>query len=146
MRRVSRDATILIIVLVSAFGVAAQRVGGPEEFAQTMKTIAAAMATANKAFGAGANIDAKAQFVFARQLLATTAPFWRDRKVQDATRLTREAVARLDALDEALSADPIDSAAVKTAIDRVTAACSACHAAYREGTPQTGFRFKPGLF
>ena len=51
-------------------------------------------------------------------------------------------MAALDALDEALSATTVDAAAVAAAFDDVTRACDACHATYREGDAQTGYRIR----
>jgi cytochrome c556 len=56
--------------------------------------------------------------------------------------MTREAVDALDALDKALSPRTADPAAVAAALDDVTRSCDACHATYREGDEQTGYRIR----
>jgi cytochrome c556 len=56
--------------------------------------------------------------------------------------MTREAVAALDALDKALSATTVDGAAAAAVFEDVTRACDVCHATYREGDPQAGYRIR----
>jgi cytochrome c556 len=81
--------------------------------------------------------SAKAQLTRAREQLAITITFWRDRRKDDAVRMLREALNGMDGLDATLGAAPIDAAALKAASGRVNAACSACHAVYREQDPAT---------
>ena len=123
----------------------AQRVNSVQEFTQGMKIIGASVSAANKAIGSSVYPDAKAQLVLARQMLASMVPFWREHKVDAAAEMAKSAVGRLDALDKALSAEPVDSAAAADAFKQVIAACAACHSAYREGDQQTGYRFKEGV-
>ena len=58
--------------------------------------------------------------------------FWTHQKKADAVQLVRAATARLDALDRALSANPVDASAVAGAAMELDAACQACQAVYRE--------------
>lgn len=52
---------------------------------------------------------------------------------------------KMDELDAALSADPIDPTAVSALAKQVNASCEACHAIYREQDPTTkAYRLKPG--
>ena len=95
---------------------------------------------------AGADYEAaKAQLTRAREQLAITITFWRDRQKDDAVRMLREALNGMDGLDAALGAAPIDPAALKAASGRVDAACNACHAVYREQDPASKtYRVKLG--
>ena len=95
---------------------------------------------------AGADYEsAKAQLTRAREQLAITITFWRDRRRDDAVRMLREALNGMDGLDAALGATPIDPAALKAASGRVDTACGACHAVYREQDPASKtYRVKPG--
>jgi cytochrome c556 len=97
-------------------------------------------------FIAGADYEsAKAQLTRAREQLAITITFWRDRQKDDAIRMLREALTGMDGLDAALGATPIDQAVLKAASARVDSACAACHAMYREQDPATkAYRLKPG--
>jgi len=88
---------------------------------------------------------AKLQYLHAREQLAPTMTFWRQRKKDDAVKLLRGALAKLDDLDTALSTDRADLAAVKALAAAAGAACQACHSVYREQDPATKeFRLKPG--
>jgi hypothetical protein len=49
-----------------------------------------------------------------RDRLATTTTFWRDRHRDDAVKTLRDTLAKLDALDDAMSADDVDPAAVRS--------------------------------
>src|SRR2546428_3172539 len=106
-----------------------------EHFVAAMKTIGQAFQAVNTALAKNEFEDSKAYLVISRDRLATTITFWRDRKKDDAIRMLRDAVARLDDLDAALSADTIDPAAVAARVKQVGAACEACHAIYREQDP-----------
>jgi hypothetical protein len=120
----------------------AQLVIGPEEFDRAMKTIGTAVESVNQAIGSNSYVDAKTPLALSRQILASTKPWWVTNQKPDGARMTKEAVAKLDALDKVLSANAVDAAAVVAAFQDVTRACNACHATYREGDPQTGYRIK----
>ncbi len=130
------------IVLGTATLAAAQKVVGPEEFDRAMKTIGAAVEGVEEALGSASYVEAKTPLALARQVLASTRPEWETNGQPDAVQMNREAVAALDALDEALSATTVDAAGVAAAFGDVTRACDACHATYREGDAQTGYRIR----
>jgi len=120
----------------------AQLVIGPEEFDRAMKTIGTAVESVNQAIGSKSYVDAKTPLALSRQILASTKPWWVTNQKPDGARMTKEAVAKLDALDKVLSATAVDAAAAVAAFQDVTRACNACHATYREGDQQTGYRIK----
>ena len=124
-----------------ALGVA-QKVVGPDEFDRAMKTIGTSIERVEQDIGLQAYEEAKTPLALSRQVLASTRPLWETSREPEAARMTREAVARLDALDKVLSANAVDAAAVAAAVQDVTRACDACHATYREGDPQTGYRIR----
>jgi len=116
-----------------------------EHFVPAMKTVGQAFAAVTASLGRNEFEDSKAYLVISRDRLATTITFWRDRKKDDAIRMLRDAVAKLDDLDAALSADRIDPAAVAASVKQVGAACEACHATYREQDPVTkAYKLKTG--
>ena len=87
----------------------------------------------------------KERFVRAREQLATTITFWRQRDREDAIAWIRDAVTKLDGLDTALSQDSVDAGAAGTQAQEIETTCNACHAVYREQDPATGeYRLKPG--
>ena len=129
-RRLSWSVTLF--VLTGTLGVA-QKVVGPAEFDRAMKTIGTAIEGVNQAIESRSYVDAKTPLALSRQVLASTRPVWETKRKPDAVRKTREAVATMDALDKALSANAVDAEAVAEAVEDVTRACNACHAMYREG-------------
>jgi hypothetical protein len=133
----------LVVTLTSVL--AGQRVTKPEELDRAMKTIGTSFGAGSKAIASATYADAKPALLLARQTLASTRPFWMDRGIDEANRLAREAIARLDALDDALSAATVDAAVVADRLKAVGGACGACHQTYREGDAQSGYRIKAGL-
>ena len=91
-----------------------------------------------KTFAAGADYaSAKAQLTRAREQMAITITFWRDVNNDAAVAMLRKALTSMDDLDVVMSAEKIDAAGVTNAVARIDAACTACHAAYREQDPAT---------
>lgn len=118
----------------------------PENFVETMKTVGVNFSAVNKAIASQDFPTAKAQLIRSRERLALTITFWRDRTNDDAVRLLRQSLEKIDALDTLLSANPVDPAAAAASVKQVGATCQACHAAYREQDAVTGsYRFKPGI-
>ena len=138
-RRLAWSVTLFVL---TGTLVVAQKVVGPEEFDRAMKTIGTAIEGVNQAIVSKSYVDAKTPLALSRQVLASTRPVWEAKQEPDAVRMNREAVVTLDALDTALSAIAVDAAAVAAAVGDVTRACDACHATYREGDQQTGYRIK----
>lgn len=103
-----------------------------------------AMTTVGLAFGLTRHsIDkndpqlAKDYLLRARDQLATTITFWRDRKKDDAIAILRDTLKKMDALDTAMSAEKVDMAATADLARQVNTSCEACHAKYREQDPIT---------
>jgi hypothetical protein len=138
-----------LVIAVAAVNAAAAQKKNPylnyteEKFVENMQAAGRNYAAVST-FIAGADYEsAKAQLTRAREQLAITITFWRDRQKDDAVRMLRETLNGMDGLDAVLGAAPIDPAALKTASGRVNAACSACHAVYREQDPATkAYRLK----
>ena len=117
-----------------------------EQFVSAMKTVGQAFAAVNASLGRNELEDSKAYLAISRDRLATTISFWRDRKKDDAIKLLRDTLTKLDDLDAALSTEKIDPAAVAVRAQQAGASCEACHAVYREQDPVTRtYRLKPGL-
>ena len=143
----------LMAVAAAAIGAAQQParekpypIFSSDHFVAAMKTVGQAFSAVNAALTRNDIDDAKAYLVISRDRLATTITFWRDRKKDDAVRMLRNSVARLDDLDAALSVEPVDRTAVAAAAGQVGSSCENCHAAYRDQDPATkAYRFKTGL-
>ena len=133
-----------VLTLVAGTGAVAlaQKVIGPEQFDEAMKTIGLAIEGVEEAVGAGSFLDAKTPLALARQVLASTRPELEALELPDAVPMNRAAVAALDALDVALSPATVDAAAVAAAVADVNRTCDACHAVHREGDPQNGYRIR----
>ena len=114
-----------------------------EKFIENMQAAGRNYAAVTDLIAGADHESAKAQLTRAREQLAITITFWRDRQKDDAVRMLREALNGMDGLDAALGAAPIDPAVLKAASGRVDAACNACHAVYREQDPATkAYRLK----
>ncbi len=117
-----------------------------DDFNIAMKALGRNFAAVNSLISKNDYDGAKSQLSRTREVLATTITFWRDRKRDDAIKMLRDAVAKLDELDAALSAEKIDPANVNAVVKQAGAACQSCHAVYREQNPNTKeYRFKAGL-
>jgi hypothetical protein len=136
-------AGLLVVVGVAASGAeaAAQEKPYPiftaEHFVAAMKTVGQAFAAVTASIGRNELEDSKSYLTISRDRLATTITFWRDRKKDDAIKMLRDTVTKMDDLDVALSTEKIDSAAVAACVKQVETACQACHAIYREEDPVT---------
>ena len=108
----------------------------------TMATLGPNVAGVRAALSAGDYATAKERAIRSREQLATTITFWRDRDREDAVGWLRAALRHLDALDTALSVEPVDAATAAAIGGEVTEACTACHAVYRESDGDGGFRVK----
>jgi hypothetical protein len=116
-----------------------------DKFVENMQTAGRNYAAVTTLLGSSDYESAKAQLTRAREQLAITITFWRDRQKVDAVAMLRTALDAMDGLDVALGAERIDAAAIRAASSRVDAACNACHAVYRDQDPVTkAFRLKPG--
>ena len=149
MRRLTLP-TIILLMVVAGSAATAQKpypIFTLEDFTTAMKAAGLAFATVNTALGRNDFDTAKRQLTRSRERLAVTITFWRDKKKDDAVKLLRNALTKMDDLDAALSVDndKIDPTAVNGVAKQVDAACQACHAVYREQDPGTkAYRLKPG--
>lgn len=111
---------------------------------EAMKTVGLAYGLTRSAIDTNSSPDtAKDYLIRSRDQLATTITFWRDRKRDDAVAMLRATLREMDALDAALSEEPVDPRAVTKLAGSVAASCEACHAAYRERNPTSqGYRVR----
>jgi cytochrome c556 len=144
---------LLAIVAAGGMGAAQEKPPGVQEkpypiftvdhFLSAMKTVGQAYGAVNISLSKQEIEDSKAYLAISRDRLATTITFWRDRKKDDAIKILRETLAKMDELDVALSAEKLDTAAASAISKQIGASCEACHAVYREQDPSTrAFRIK----
>lgn len=131
----------LVCLLVGAGSAFAQDGAKPypiftgDQLDATMKTVGPNVSGVRAALGAGDLALAKERAIRAREQLATTVTFWRDRERDDAVRLLREVLEGFDALDTALSQESPEPSTLDGIAARIGAGCAACHAVYREQDP-----------
>jgi hypothetical protein len=140
---------ILLVGIASAPGASAQknpyRNYTEAKFVENMQTAGRNYAAVTDLLAKREYEPAKAQLTRAREQLAITITFWRDRKQDDAVKLLRDALRAMDDLDVTLSAEPLQPSDVGATANRVAAACEACHVRHREQDPATkAYRIKPG--
>jgi len=147
-RRVLAATPLLLLTIAGWSGRAADKqypIFTPENLVSTMKLVGRNFAAVNAAISKSDFETAKAQLARSRELLAVTSTFWRDRHKDDARQILKDALTKMDQLDDALSAEKIDGAQAAAVAKQVGAACQACHAVYREQDPKTrAFRLKAG--
>jgi cytochrome c556 len=116
-----------------------------EKFVQNMQAAGRNYAAVNDLLAKKDYDAAKAQLTRAREQLAITVTFWRDRKKDDALKLLRDALDRTDDLDNVLSEQTVNPPTADAASRRLSDACQACHSQYREQDPATkAYRLKTG--
>jgi hypothetical protein len=138
--------------LVSAFALGgsvtalAQKVFTAKELKVVEKTVGPYFDATTAAVMAGDYETAKIKLIVTREYLARSWTFWNINRQAAAAKMVSGAVATLDTLDDLLSATPVDADAVRSAVARAAAACTACHAAFRVQDPITkAYGIKPGV-
>jgi cytochrome c556 len=147
--RFTRKAAGSLLVAVVAAGTAIAQKNPyrnytEEKFVQNMQAAGRSYAAVADLLAKMDHESAKAQLTRAREQLAITVTFWRDKKKDDAVRMLRDTLDRTDDLDAALSEESVNRSAITAASQRLDAACQACHALYRAQDPATkAYRLKP---
>jgi cytochrome c556 len=140
-------ASLLVAVVASGTALAQKnpyRNYTEEKFVQNMQTAGRNYAAVTDLLAKMDYESAKAQLTRAREQLAITVTFWRDKKKDDALKLLRDTLDRTDDLDAVLSEESVNPSAITAASQRLGAACQACHALYRAQDPATkAYRLKP---
>ena len=141
-----RLAMLLSSLAWAAVGDKPYPVFTPENFANNMRLLGPNFTAVNTALAKDDLENAKAHLVRSRELLAITITFWRDRKKDDAIKILRETLTKMDDLDNQLSSEPVDPAAAAAIVKQIGAGCQICHSLYREQIPGAkGYRLKEGL-
>jgi cytochrome c556 len=136
--------TIALILALGSTVLLAQKVTTPDDLDKAMKKIAPAQGAANKAIQSMAWADAKAQIAIVKQTLTDTETFWVANKKDDAVKMLKDSIAKVSAVEEAVSAPMPDQQAVLGAFKQVGATCTACHKQYREQDENQQYRLKDG--
>jgi cytochrome c556 len=145
MRRFTVWLAAALVALAGAGAIAQSKIATLADHVALMKSNAQANGALNKAVGSGAFADARTQVATLRQNLTTLQAFWMEKKNDDAVKVVKEGLGRLDALDKMLGAATVDQVAAQAAAKEFGGStCGACHKMLREGDNQTGFRFQAG--
>ncbi len=71
--------------------------------------------------------------------------FWVMNKKDDAVKMSKEAIAKVTALETVLSAATVDQQAAFAAAKEVGGTCAACHKEYRVQAEDKTYSIKPGV-
>ncbi len=144
-----RASAALLTALALSVSVRAAQTPYPifpfEEFVRMMKSVGANWEGTTALIGTGDFAETKRRLTRSREQLAVTITFWRDHKKDDAVKMLRATLAKMDDLDAVLSVETVDAGAAAALARQVAGACDTCHAAYRDQDPVTkAYRLKPG--
>ena len=142
MRRSVVYAGALCLAL-GALVAAQQKVTTVQELDAVMKK-AGAFRQVDKAVQSSNASDAKAQLAVVKQAVLDSQSFWVAHKKDDALKMNKDALAKIDALDKVLSAGTLDVAAATAAFKETGGACRACHQQYRAEDADNAYILKPG--
>jgi cytochrome c556 len=143
MRRLLTNTTALLLALTGTVAVA-QKATNPAELEGAMKRVSAANAITGKAIKSGAFDEAKASVAQVKQALMDAENFWVMNKKDDAVKMSKDAIAKVTALEAAVSAAAPTQEAALAAAKEVGATCTACHMVYRVQNEDKTYSLKPG--
>ena len=137
----------LAAAVMVASAQAPAKIATMQDHVALMKSNAQANGAMNKALQSGAFADAKMQVATLQQNLRTLETFWGGKQNSEAVMIVKQGLTRLVALDKMLAASAPDQMAVQAAAKEFGGnTCGACHKQLREGTADTGFKFKESPF
>jgi cytochrome c556 len=131
-------------VAVITVGAQGQKVTTPEQLDKVMKAVQQANQPVGKAIASGAYADARKGLAAVKENVVTSRTFWIEHKKDDAVKMNEEAVAKIEALEKLLAAEPVDQAAAQAAMKEVGGSCRACHQKYRATDAENNYILKPG--
>jgi len=143
MRRILTIATAAMLAVAGTVLVA-QKVTTPAELDAAMKKIGPAQGATGKAIQSGDFATAKAQVAIVKQALTDAENFWVTNKKDDAIAMSKDAVAKITALEQAVSAAAPDQMAALAALKTAGGTCGACHKTYRVQDENMQYILKPG--
>jgi cytochrome c556 len=143
MRRLLTTVTAIIVALAGTVAVA-QKVTTPAELDATMKKIGPAQGATAKAIQAGDFAAAKTSIAIVKAALMDAENFWVANKKDDAIAFNKDAIAKITAVEAAVSAAAPDQMAALAAQKTAGGACAACHKTYREQDANMQYQLKAG--
>lgn len=143
MRRTLTTVTAIFIALAGTVAVG-QKVTTPTELDATMKKIGPAQGATAKAIQAGDFAAAKTSVAIVKAALMDAENFWVANKKDDAIAFSKDAIAKVTALEAAISAAAPDQQGALAAMKTAGGACGACHKTYREQDANMQYQLKAG--
>ena len=142
--RVGVYAGAMLIAWSGALAVAQTKVSTPEEYDKAMKPAGAAMRTIGKAVASGAFADVRKELPALKAAIADTQSFWVEHKKDDAIKMNKETLAKIEAFEKLVATDPVDAAVAAPALKEIGGTCAACHKQYREQDAEGNYKIKAG--
>ena len=143
MRHCVVYATGLAVALGSALTLAQTGVTTAEDLDKVMKK-ASSFRQVDKAIQSNNAADARKQLQIVENAVKDSQSFGITHKKDDAVKMNRESLAKLDELAKVLSADNLDTAAATAAFKAAGGACRSCHQQYRIEDDKNEYHLKPG--
>ena len=143
MRRTLTTVTAIFVALAGTVAVA-QKVTTPMELDATMKKISPAQGATAKAIQAGDFAAAKASVAIVKAALMDAENFWVMHKKDEAIAFSKDAIAKVTAVEAAVSAAMPDQQAALAAQKTAGGACGACHKTFREQDANMQYQLKAG--
>jgi cytochrome c556 len=123
---------VAAIAVVGVAAVSAQKATTPADLDAAMKRVAQNNAAVQKAVKSGDFAAAKTSVAAVKAALMDAENFWVVNKKDDAVKMSQDAIAKVTAVETALSAATPDQMAVFAALKEQGGTCTACHKQYRE--------------
>ena len=142
--RVRVYAWALLVAWSGAIVIAQNKVTTPEQLDKVMKQVGPAWGAAQKAFKAQSYADVRKNLATVKENVLLSQSFWVEHKKDDAVKLNKESLAKLEALEKVVATDTVDAAAAEAALKEAGASCRACHQQYRATDAENNFILKPG--
>ena len=102
------------------------------------------MRNIGKMVASGAAVaDVKKEIAVLKTALTDTQSFWVLHKKDDAIKMNKDSLAKLEAFEATLTGEKVDPAAAAT-MKEVGGTCSACHKQYREQDAEGNYKIKAG--
>lgn len=136
---------VIAVIIAGSAAVAAQKAQTPEDLDKAMKKLMPANAAMNKAIKSMAWADAKKQLDVVQEALDDAHNFWVVKKKDDAMKMSKDALAKAEALDDLLGKSAADSVAITAAAKEFASSCLGCHKQYREQDANQLYILKPGI-
>ena len=140
---------VMAAVLVTAWSGAmliaqGQKISTPEELDKAMKRVGQGQQTMQKALKSNAFADVRTGLTEMRNALADSESFWALHKKEDAVKVVKEVVSKLDVAIKTTAGDAPDATAVQAAVREATMTCRQCHMTYRAQDADKNYILKPG--